>query len=451
VLYNNGLLDGTLGYRTNRLSTPNNGDSTAYLSTYQAAPVPDPNGQFLGSDVEYFNKNYKAGRTQQFSADIQHELPWKMAAELGYVGHIGRHLRSNFDRQNALPLDALKLGADLLNRNINGITAADRAYASSVGFTLPANGDAVYTGFNGNVAQALRAFPQYGFITTFLESQGTDDYHALNARLHRQFANGFMFGASYTWSHHMTDAGEGLAGSSDARDEVLQNPYDRKSLRSIAPNSVPHVFVIDYLWELPFGRNKRYLNQNNALDKVVGGWQISAIHRYQSGLPLVIRNSAGRYTDFENFFGVRGSVRPNIVPGQSLTILPTTNGVSYNVLNPAAFSNPAVFWNGGNVGDPGYAAYYADPSVFFGNASSVLPQARLNGFMSENFSILKRTTITERFTVELRGEMFNLFNRHLYGYPETNLDAGSRFGEVTVLPYSLYAPRQIQLGAKIIF
>jgi hypothetical protein len=461
ILYFNGLNNGTQGYRTNRLSTPNGTQSTAFLSTYPAAPTPDPNGQFLGSDVEYFNQDYQAGRTYQWTANVQRELPWKMAGEIGYIGHIGRHLRSNFERLNALTLDQLRLGQDVLNRNVNAITAADRTYASSVGITLPTDGNAVFPGFNGSVAQALRAFPQYGRINDQLESHGTDDYHALQLRVTRQFANGFQFGASYTYSKHLTDASDTLGGTSTARDEVVQNIYDRKALRSVAPTSTPNVFVVNYLWELPFGKNKRWLNQGGWVDKFAGGWQFSAIQRYESGLPVAIRNSNFRYTDFMNLAGFFGSVRPNVVGEPSTQGMPTP-APSYIAINGAAFTNPPTYDPNGAPGgcaavqacvvtDPGYAAYYADPAVFFGNAPAVFDKLRFHPFLSENASILKRTSITERFTLELRGEFFNLFNRHRFGQPETNLDAGGRFGEATVLPYNIYPPRQVQLGVKVIF
>jgi hypothetical protein len=462
ILYFNGLNNGTQGYRTNRLTTPNGTMTNAFLSTYPAAPTPDPGGQFLGSDVEYFNQDYQTGRTYQWSFDVQRELPWKMAGQIGYIGHIGRNLRSNFQRLNALDLNELQLGWDVLRRDINAVTAADIAYAQSVGVTLPANGNAVYPGFTGNVAQALRPFPQYGRINNQLESQGTDDYHAMQLRLSRQFANGFQFGASYTWSKHLTDASDTLAGTSTARDFVTQNIYDRRTLRSVSPNSTPHVFVFNYLYELPFGRNRAFLNNNSIADKLFGGWQISAIHRYESGLPISIRNGRFTFTDeFLNIAGIFGSVRPNIVPDVPIILGTPDPAVAYTALNAAAFSNPAFFNPGQNPGgcaavqacavtDPGYAAYYADPSVFFGNAPAVLGNARLHPFLSENVSLLKKTSITERFTLELRGEFFNFFNRHRFGQPEQNLDAGN-FGEATVLPYAIYPPRQVQLGARLIF
>src|SRR5437773_1689817 len=99
---------------TRLFPTPNGRQSVAFLSTYPAAPVPDHNGQFIGSDVDYFDPRFKLGRTLQYSLDYQREIPGNFALTIGYIGSHGTRLRSNFKRLNALPLDALKLGYPLL-------------------------------------------------------------------------------------------------------------------------------------------------------------------------------------------------------------------------------------------------------------------------------------------------------------------------------------------------
>ena len=96
-----------------------------------------------------------------------------------YIGHRADRLRSNFGRPNALSLNQLKLGNEILRTDINAVTAQQRAYATSIGVSIPANANAVYQGFGGNVAQAIRPFPQYGRVTDILESEGESEYNAL--------------------------------------------------------------------------------------------------------------------------------------------------------------------------------------------------------------------------------------------------------------------------------
>ncbi len=445
------ITSGLLGYNTTALHTPNGRQATQFLATYVAAPTPDPNGQFLGADVDYFDPHFKLGRTVQYSLDYQHELPGNFAFTLGYVGSHGTRLRSNFKRLNAIPLNALKLGFPFLNEPLANALADPNqlAYAASVGVTLPASTASVYPGFNGTVAQALRPFPQYNVINNQLEGQGISLYNALTAKLDHRFSKGLQFGASYTWSKLITNAAEDLFGRSPINN-VVQNPFDIRSLRTVSPNNAAHVFVINYLYELPFGRGKRFLASSGILDKIVGGWQINGIQRYQSGLPITVLNADGPYTgDFLNLAGYFSSVRLNLTGAPILSSTPQV-GLSPQILNRAAFANPPKFNNGFGTADIGtapYDAYYADPNAFFGTAPPVISSTRIMPFYEEDLSLMKRTGLTERFTLEFRAEFFNLLNRHRYNLPDGNLQ-NSTFGQAG--PNGI-DPRHMQLGLKIIY
>jgi hypothetical protein len=455
---------GQQGYRANRYLEPNWGGygglgwmtPGVFISELPNAPATDPNGQYIGSDVEYFQRDAKTGRTVQWNLDIEHELPGRVVATFAYIGNKGTRLRSNLLRPNAAPLDVLKLGNDLLNKNINDVNATDRAYASSVGVTLPANADAVYTGFNGSVAQALRPFPQYNRINSGMEALGQSWYNALNVRVDRRFSKGFQFGAAYTWSKLITTASDDLSGNS-LLNNVLQNPFDPNNVRSVSSTNAPHVFVFNYLVELPFGRNKPFLNNNGILDKIVGGWQFSGIHRYQGGLPVSVSINGGANRGFLDMVGYFGNLRPNLT-GQNPVLDYVASGASVPVLNPAAFSAPPQYTNcpGCVIGDAAYAAYYnRDPRVWFGTAPAVLSNTVLHYF-SENFNLLKKVSVKEGMFVEFGADFFNPFNRHRYWMPDTNLDSfnlttgtptNGNFGVSSVQD----TPRVIQLRARFVF
>lgn len=454
-LLSSDITSGLLGYNTTALRTPNGRQSTSFLATYPAAPVPDPNGQFIGSDVDYFDPNFHTGRTLQYSLDYQHEIGWNTAFEIGYIGSHGTRLRSNFRRLNALPLNDLKLGWPLLTKGLADVTQGERDYASSVGVTLPGSPSDVYPGFNGNVAQALKPFPQYGIINQQLESEGISRYNALQAKVDKHFSGGLQFGFSYTWSKLITNASEDLLARSPIQN-VVQNPFDTGSLVTVSPNNAAHVMVFNYLWELPFGRGKRYLSGSGLVDKIVGGWQINGIHRYQSGLPISVLDSSGAFTnDFTNLVGYNSSIRPNLTGQPVFTDIPQA-GVTFQLLNPAAFSLPPTFRNeavtGFDVTAPAYQSYYADPLAFFGTAPPVISQARALPYYSESLSAMKRTSLTERFTLEFRAEFFNPLNRHRYFGPNNDLVNGPTFGQASVIdqPF-IYDPRSIQIGLKLIY
>jgi len=447
---------GSQGYRAARHIHPDWGafggrgwmTAGVYLQEMPDAPVTDPEGQYIGSDVEYFQTDAKTGRTVQWNLDVQRELPGNFVLTAAYIGNKGTRLRSNMTRLNAAPVEALRLGFPLLNKNINDVTPDERAYAASVGINLPASGDAVYQGFNGSVAQALRPFPQYNLVNNGLETRGQSWYNALNLRVERRFAKGVQFGGAYTWSKLITNASDDLNGNSPLNG-VLQNPFDTRSLRSISPTSAAHVFVFNYIVELPFGKNKPFLNSNSLLDKIVGGWQIGGIHRYQSGLPVVPFIDSGDYRGFLDMMGYNGNLRPNLNGTVDPGAVPYREEGEFNyLLNPAAFSAPLRFNAAptNSVTDPSYAAYYnVDPSTWFGTAPAVLNK-RVLQYYSENFSILKKVPLAESRYVEVGGEFFNLFNRHRYWMPDTNVFSPN-FGRSSVQD----DPRVIQLRARFVF
>jgi Carboxypeptidase regulatory-like domain/TonB dependent receptor-like, beta-barrel len=453
--------EGTEGYNTTIARPQFGADANFFLSTYPDRPANDPNNQFIGAeDISYINQNYKAGRTQQWSLDVQRQLPKNFAVSVGYIGNRGTRLRSDIGRVNALPLEALRLGILLLNKPLADVTAADRTYASSVGFALPSSPGAVFPGFNGTVAQSLRPFPQYGRINNIQESEGQSWYNALQVKVGRRFSRGVQFDVSYTFSRLTGTAAEDLYGGTPIN--APPNPYNRT--RTVSPNALPHVLVFNYILELPFGKGKRFFNQGGIVNALLGGWQVGGIHRYQSGLPLVVVSSTNNaWLNTVGFSGFRGAVfRPNLT-GSPITTGNDASGLNFQVLNRNAFSEPPNFEAAPSfpdptpgdpnrrtpfpIGSPEYRAYYADPLRFFGNAPPVFEDIRPLPYYSENFSLLKRTRITETVVFEIRGEFFNIFNRHYYGMPDNNIGSGV-FGSSNVLNEQ---PRTIQVGAKVIF
>ncbi|HEY8562475.1 MAG TPA: TonB-dependent receptor [Pyrinomonadaceae bacterium] len=461
VFYGNGG-DGLLGYNSGGNPINFGRDANIDLDTYVPLPTVNPNGQFIGDlslTQDYYDENFKLGRVMQYDLNVQRQLPFNFVVSLSYIGNRGTRLRSAFNPVNSLPLEALRLGDALLRKKLVDVTPADRAYAASVGFPLPASPDAVYPGFNnqgGNgllersVAQALRPFPQYGPINNRLESQGQSFYNAGKIDVQRRFSQGIQFGASYTFSKLITDAASDLYGGS-ALTGVLQNPEDRRSLRSISPDDVPHNFVFNYLIELPFGKGKPFLNQGGIVDRLVGGWQLGGIHRYRSGTPITVF-IAGGPREFLDLVGWGGNLRPNLT-GQPFFAANANTGDpnTFRYLNLGAFSAPPRFaGTSAPIGSPEYAAYYSNPVRFLGTAAPTFNDLRTRPFYTEDLSIIKKTRITETTYFEIRAEFFNLLNRSRPSGSEANLDNPGIFGNVGYF-FDLDQPRRIQLGARFVF
>ncbi len=425
---------GTAGYNSGQRFEPQGRNARFFLSSFPNIPAVNPSNQFVGDlgttllAFGQFGNGFRTGRTLQYTIDVQRELPFNLVASAGYIGHRADRLRSNFGRPNALTLDQLKLGNEILRTDINAVTAQQRAYASSVGVTIPTSANAVYPGFGGSVAQAIRPFPQYGIITDILESEGESEYNALQLKIDRRFSQGFQFGASYTFSSLITNASEDILGGSPL-DGVLQNPYDLEDLKTVSPTHSPHVFVTNFLAEIPFGKGRRFIDKGGVLNALLGGFQVSGIFRVQQGTPLVF--SLDQEPDgFLQLAGINGRLRPNLT-GQPIAATTRTADPSgipgrFFVLNPAAFSAPPrynaapSFLLNGAV-NPAYAAYYADPNRFFGTAPLVNTDFRSDRFFTADMSLLKKTRFTETVTLEIGAEFFNVFNQVLYLPPDTFL------------------------------
>jgi hypothetical protein len=458
----NTLTEGTEGFNTPYVSNCDTGPGCTaneradlFLRNFRSVSPTTPTSQLIGNTVNFFDTNFKTGRTFQYGVDLQRELPYKFVLTLSYTGHRAWRLRSNFNRINAIPFGDLRLGAAILNENINNVTPAERAFASSLGINIPANGNAVFPGFNGNVGQSLKPFPQYAFITDQLESNGRSWYDAGTAKIERRYSNGIQFGASYTFSKLLTNAAEDLFGGTPIG-SLVQIPGDARGLKAVSPNNATHVFVVNYLVELPFGKGRRFLNEGGWVDRLVGGWQLNGIQRYQSGLPLVIRLSQVGFFSAGGPTGFNTDIRPNLT-GQPILTGNALTGSRVQVFNSSAFSLPQCydcgaappeFTSTGAI-NPAYISYYSNPNIFFGNAPPVIGNARVLPFLSENISLLKKTRISETVTFELGAEAFNIFNRHRFDFPGSDLIDPFNFGFSSV--GTAQEPRVIQIRLRLTY
>lgn len=398
------------------------------------AIIPEPTTQNVGPNrnVDYFDPNFKPAYTNNWSLDVQRELPGSFVATVGYVGAVSSRLRSDLDRPNALDPRFLGLGWDLLNSRV------DSPAAQAAGIREPYPGFIEQFGDDAKIYQALKPFPQYNFVNTNLESSGHSTYHSLQTKLEKRFSEGLSLIASYTWSKTITDAASnlGFAGG------VLQNAFDRRSQKAVADQDIPHTLVVSYIYELPIGRGKRFLNQEGVVNQLVGGWQIGGVHRYQSGEPLVL--STSNNDDFLGLFSIGGSLRPNIDPTKPFELQtgrydpgPDVNSPNRR-LNPAAFPEPPGY----TTAQPG-----VNPNIFFGSAPRTLDYLRQYPFYNEDFNILKRFRFSETVNLEFRTEIFNAFNRVRFGAPDTNTSSAN-FGRIFGTGN---APRRIQFGFKFNF
>ena len=429
----------------------------------------------------YIKPSYgRPGQVNQWNLQIQQELAKDLIMTLGYIGSAGSHLKSGIENLNNIPKANFSRGDALVNYNL-----AANAVAQP------------YSAFNGNVQQALRPFPQYGYIATdcCIQNVGHSSYEALIASVERRMRQGLNLQASYTWSKTITNADSALPGT-NAGVAQEQDPFNSKSQKSLSIQDIPHTFVTSFLYELPFGNGKPFLNFSNPVARsLISGFELGGVLRYQSGQPESFGGATG-IPGWDNFIEFTRN------PGASLASAARGGKINplrqYVLQNTAATAkNPTSFvpdpnvdseFNGlqqsisANTGLPenvAYASLQTNPAFFdqnnannrrqravqagncptcdnggflFGNVPRVTGEVRNYLYNNEDFSFLKKTPLSEGITMILKVEMLNAFNRHIFATPDLN-PGDSNFGVPTGViddPAS-GAGRVVQLTGRIQF
>ena len=383
---------------------------------------------FTQNTVDYVAPSYgRPGMVQNWDFEIQHQIARDLILSIGYVGQHATRLLSNLAQTNTPNPIYNSLGAELQFQVDGSDGNNGPAILNSLGITVPSWFTPGWgSGSSQNViGQLLRPFPQYGNITTSccLENLGQSTYNALEGKLERRFHNGLNLLASYTYSKTITDADSSFSTETGFNSNVFgaQNPYNLRGEKAVSYQDIPQTFVLSYLYELPVGPGKRYLNHGIA-SKALGGWQVSGIQRYQSGSPTVVNEYATA-----NPFST-GNYRFSLIPGQA--VFPAQSGHWTPALNgtwnsgctenadgtwsPASATNP-VTANCSAFLDPSKAGLFAGGGYVFGNIPTVVGWWRSPGYKNEDFSIIKRTTVREGQVLMFKLDIPNAFNRHTFG------------------------------------
>ncbi len=391
---------------------------------------------------------------QNWTFDIQREIPGGILLDLAYVGTKGTHLPSRLMNSNVMPTKYLSF-QDLLFKSIADPSVQALSIVQSMPVDSATGNHSPFSGFehlwggSATLGQALRPFPQFTTDTVeglsqlrdFGEVVGNSDYHALQFQARKHFSQGLSFLVSYTWSKTLTDA-ESLFNEFSG---FTQDFYNTKAEKALSINDYPNNLVLAYEYQLPFGPGKKFANTGGPAGKVIGGWSIAGVQQYQSGAPSIIvyGGAAAGYP----YVGPNGFIaRANTVPGvpkKSAAILngtwdPNGQGAAGAIYNFSAWSNPAP-WT-------------------LGDAPRTDGGARRFGYLNEDISLIKRTNITERTNIEFRADFLNIFNRTVFGFDQGGDQYGSiiggnslgggigGFGHVTS---QSNFPREIQFGLKI--
>ena len=355
--------------------------------SYAAPPNLSPtqsNNQDLGAQLpsEYIAPGYgRPAAIYNWGLEVEQQFAKDLIFTLGYIGTSGTYLHSNL-------------------RQLNDLNPRYFGLGSALNAPLPAGAAQPYTGFSGQLGQSLRPFPQYNNIYSDggIENLGHSSYHALTAKLERRFSNGLNLLAAYTWSKTITDADSTLPAFSAFNGGAgsVQNPYNLKSEKAVSFQDVPQNFVVSYIYELPIGKNKPFLNKNKVVTAIVSDFQVGGIDRYVSGTPTAFNCTPSPIN--ASLACLRYDIAPNFV--NTSPTAGNRNPQLRAVFNPAAFTNPTT------------AAAFA-----LGTSSRVNSGYRTPLYKNEDFSITKKlVTVGEYGSLQLHVDIFNAFNRvHLSG------------------------------------
>ena len=254
---------------------------------------------------------------------------------------------------------------------------------------------------------------------------GQSDYHALQLTANKRSSRGVSGSFSYTLSRQRGNLETAFQErwTPGPIQDVTQ--LDREAA-VIGPADRTHVAKGFVVWSLPFGRGRRFANGGTALtDALVSGWTVSALVRYESGLPLAVRSSNSYAGWPYPIYANRNAAVPLERRSTVIASIPSDAAAAGNrYFNPNAFSNPA------------YGELGTGPGRF----------AELRGFGGayEDLGIVKDIPFG-RSRVQIKFELLNVFNRHYFADPDTNLGSPS-FGHVTSTGWQ--TPRQGQIGVR---
>jgi hypothetical protein len=229
---------------------------------------------------------------------------------------------------------------------------------------------------------------------------GTSSFHAFQLKLEKRVSNGLTFQTDYVFNKYLSDVGH-------------WNLYDRRSGNAL--QDAQQRFVAYAIYDLPWGRGKRWL-QEGAASHILGGWELSSFLRWQSGSYLDITYN----TDTTNGF-IMGNQGVNLVGDPNL---PQGERTFARYFNTDAFAPPVPYT--------------------MGNAGRTIVEGP--GQVAMNAALRKQTRLSERFTVAFKAEFFNLLNHSNWQSPGTTFGSPN-FGIIA----RKGGNRQLQLGVRLIF
>lgn len=366
------------------------------------APPPGASQGLLtqaGANIQAPVRETLTPHSYQWNFNVQRNLPADVLLEVAYVGSRGLQLTRN--DESGLSLNQLDPKWMSLGSQLN--QTVDNPFYGIVNSGVLATPRV-------SRAQLLRPYPQFTDVIPLYSTGASSNYHALQVSFSKRYSRGIQFEGSYTWAKAID---EGMSH---------QNSYNIRASRGLTSYDIAHRFVVSYIYELPFGRGRRFgSGWNKWVNALLGLWQVNGITTYQTGTPLSIsaNNTAG-------IFNPRLLANNN---GRSGKLTGDIHNRLNRYFDTSVFSQP--------------------PPFSFGNTTPYSPDLRSPGVRNWDLSVFKEFRLPrwEQGTLQFRAEAFNAFNTVRFGSPDTSVTSRN-FGVISTQANS---PRQLQFGLKLLF
>jgi hypothetical protein len=368
-------------------------------------------------NITYIPKNTRDSYVESYFVSAQQQLAKNSLVDVAYVGNHGVKLQGFLNANQKNP---------------------------ALGFARP------FANWPSDITEALNEF--------------MSNYNALQVRYEQRMVGGLTLLNSFTWEHSLDDASASLEGNTPS-------PQDGNNIRGDYAQSdynTPIINVTSVVYELPFGKGRRFMNSSNGVvDSVLGGWQVSFINTAQAGTPFNLTyspNSAQALSpQISATYRGANEYRPDHIAGQPVTQGRSNRAANtgyVNYINLSAFVLPAIKDASGNVLSP------------FGNASR--NPGRTPAFYQSDLALNKKfSTPIEGLKAEFRAEFYNVFNHTNLYLPgsisgtQGTVAPGAVYGTGGTVPVaaivggvpsantgqitSTFEPRIIQFGLKITY
>ena len=382
----------------------------------QTTPSKSLSDSSLLQNTTILDPNFHNPTANNWNFGFQHEFPGNNVLEASYVGSMGVHVWSH--RDGNPPDPALVQQLVIYCSSPNAFNCTPKSVVSG---NLYDGGDFGVLPFNAVKNNAL-------FQPALQQTESNSIYHGLQTKFTHRFSHGWQVQGSYTWSHSIDDSVDPL-GPAQGAHTFPRNSLNIAENRGNSDNDVRNVGVINYIWEVPIGKGKGYLN-GGVLGKVLEGFEISGITSIQSGNPFTVRSAVDTERTGVAAWGLQVGDPFGPAAGCGRTQSP---GKIY-ITNVCSFVTPP-YGSGGSERNSVYGP----------------------GFWNFNTAVSKKMHLTELVVLEMRFEGYNIFNHPHFLNPNidsTTLLDSSQFGQLTstyTQPDGTTSARHIQVAMKLNF